>query len=252
MELGATPKLCAMPDADGMALWAAYRGNRDEAARQRLIRRYMEFAKMLAARMYARRTFMGLEFGDYLQFARVGLLEAVDRFDEESGVKFETFAAHRINGAILNGIVTYSDIQEQVAARRRVEAERLEGLHGAAPRSDDPAALFAYLADLAVGLAVGFALEGTGMVQDASAHVPAQPYGGLELRQLRARLKAMLAELPERQRKVLVWHYLEQRTFDEIGAALHVTRGRVSQLHKAALACLRERWRARDVVDWSF
>jgi len=237
--------------ADTPSLWQAYRRDGGEALRARLVARHLEFARMLAARMFARRTYGGLEFDDYLQFARVGLLEAVDRYDCEHGARFETFAAPRINGAILDGIASYSDLQEQVAARRRIEAERLDGLHGEAPDRADPAALFAYLADLAVGLAVGLALEGTGMVQEEGAASLAQPYDALELRQLRARLKETLAELPERQRKVLTWHYLEGRAFDEIAQALGVTRGRVSQLHKAAVAALRERWRGRNGIDWS-
>jgi RNA polymerase sigma factor for flagellar operon FliA len=248
--------LATVPDADTgvepAALWQAYRHGRDESLRQRLVARYLEFARMLAARMFARRTYGGLEFDDYLQFARVGLLEAVDRYDGTLGAKFETFAAHRINGAILNGIATYSEVQEQVAARRRIESERLDGLHGKSPDPSDPAALFAYLADLAVGLAVGLALEGTGMIQDSAATYGVQPYDGLELRQLRARLKEALASLPDRQRKVLSWHYLQQRPFEEIATALDLSRGRISQLHKEALTALRERWRARDAVDWSF
>jgi RNA polymerase sigma factor for flagellar operon FliA len=139
-----------------------------------------------------------------------------------------------------------------VAARRRIESERIEGLHGKTPDRSDPAGLFAYLADLAVGLAVGLALEGTGMIQDPSATYGVQPYDGIELRQLRALLREALAALPERQRKVLSWHYLEQRPFEEIATVLGLSRGRVSQLHKEALTSLRERWKARDVVDWSF
>jgi RNA polymerase sigma factor for flagellar operon FliA len=245
-----------MPDADAgvepAALWQAYRHGREESLRQRLVARYLEFARMLAARMFARRTYEGLEFDDYLQFARVGLLEAVDRYDGTLGAKFETFAAHRINGAILNGIATYSDMQEQVAARRRIESERIEALHGAMPVRSDPAAVFAYLADIAVGLAVGLALEGTGMIEEPSATYGVQPYDGIELRQLRTLLREALAGLPERQRRVLSWHYLEQRPFEEIATVLGLSRGRVSQLHKEALTSLRERWRARDVVDWSF
>jgi len=234
------------------ALWAAFGQARDEGLRQCLIGRYLAFARMLAARLYGRRTFRELEFDDYLQFARMGLMEAVDRFDAAQGARFETFAAHRINGAILNGIASYSDVQEQVAARRRVLVERLDGAEQKAPRGDDPAALFAYLADLAVGLAVGFALEGTGMVRDGDSAYADQAYHGVELRQLRASLTEMLAGLPERQRNVLRWHYLEQRGFDEITAYLGVSKSRVSQLHKEALATLRQQWRNRDVVDWSF
>jgi RNA polymerase sigma factor for flagellar operon FliA len=234
-------------------LWRQFRQARGEGVRGRLVSRYLEFARMLAARMYARRTYLELEFADYLQYARVGLLEAIDRYEEGHGAKFETFAAHRINGAILNGIASYSEVQEQVAARRRILSERLAGLHTDAPKRDDPAALFAYLAELAVGLAVGFALEGTGMVSDdsGSGYVD-QAYAGLELRQLRMRLKEMLAGLNERQRMVLSWHYLLQRPFDEIATELGVTKGRVSQLHKQALGELRERWRDKHRLDWSF
>lgn len=234
------------------SLWTAFVSGREEGLRQRLIGRYMEFARMLAARMYARRTFLELEFDDFLQYARLGLMEAVDRYDPGQGARFETFAALRINGAILSGIGSYSEVQEQVAARRRVLAERLDGILQPAPRRDDPAALFAHLADLAIGLAVGFALEGTGMVRDGDEPSVEQAYDGIEVRQLRARLREMLAGLGERQRKVLSWHYLEQRGFDEIAAHLGVSKSRVSQLHTEGLATLRRQWRLRDVVDWSF
>ena len=252
MDMAGMHALVPQGALDGAGLWPAYRATRDESVRARLVVQYMEFARMLAARMYGRRTYEGLEFDDYLQLARVGLLEAIDRYDPDGGAKFETFATRRINGAILNGIATYSELQEQVAARRRVEAERLDGLHGEAPRHGDAAALFAYLADLAVGLAVGFALEGTALVHDDSASSTSHPYDGLALKQMRTRLKEVLATLPDRQRKVLTWHYLEQRSFDEIGAALNVSRGRISQLHKQALDALRQQWGNRDTVDWSF
>ncbi|WEF32860.1 sigma-70 family RNA polymerase sigma factor [Pseudoduganella chitinolytica] len=250
--------LAMLPDSanakadEATALWAAFGHGRDESVRQQLVKHYLEFARMLAARLYARRTFRELEFDDYLQYARLGLMESVDRYDARQGARFETFAALRINGAILTGIASYSEVQEQVAARRKVLSDRLDGSLQAAPLRDDPAALFAHLADLAVGLALGFALEGTGMVRDADAAYVEQAYDGVEVRQLRARLKEMLAGLGERQRKVLSWHYLEQRGFDEIATHLGIGKSRVSQLHTEGLATLRRQWRLRDVVDWSF
>lgn len=241
--------------ADGAALallWAAYRAGGEPSVREQLVAHYLGFARIMAARVYAGRSYMELEFGDYLQFARLGLLEALDRYDSERGAKFETYAAPRIKGAILSGIASYSELQEQVAARKRIAAERLVALRGDAPDPGDPDALFGYLADLAVGLAVGFALEENGVRRSADASYADNSYAGVELRQLCDRVGALLQGLPQRQRQVLSWHYLQHMPFEEIAATLELSKGRVAQIHKEALAALRERLRGGGAIDYSF
>lgn len=243
---------------DAATLWRAYHGGAGDAARGALVAHYLEFARMMAARLYARRTYPELEFADYLQFARLGLLEAIDRYDAGRGARFETFAALRINGAILDGIRSYSDMQEQIAARKRIVGQRLDVLQAddeaprAVPDGRDADALFGYLAELAVGLAVGFALDGSGMVQSEEREYADNTYAGVELRQLRDRLLAALDSLPERQRLVLRYHYLQQVPFEQVAAMLALSKGRVAQLHREALACLRQRLRGDDALDYSF
>jgi RNA polymerase sigma factor for flagellar operon FliA len=212
---------------------------------------YMRFARVMAAKLYARRVYATLEFADYLQLATVGLIEAVDRFDPERGNKFETYAASRISGAILNGISVSSEIQEQIAARRRIVRERLAALQAAAPAAGDPAALFAQLADLAVGLAVGFALEDTGMYQGGDEHYVDQAYSGIELRQIKHRVADLVTGLPEQQKQVITGHYLQQQPFEQIALKLQLSRGRVSQIHKEALGKLRDALQARGITDVS-
>ena len=225
------------------ALWAEFGRDRTVEAYERLVAMHLPFARVMAAKLYAARTHREVEFDEYLQYARVGLMEAVNRFDSARGFKFQTYAASRITGAILNGMRSYSEIHEQVAARKRIVSERVASLEAGAPAvaPDEAGAVFARLAEIAIGLALGFALDDTGMVRDehAEPELTDQTYTGVELRQLKRRLRALVEALPERQRQVMSCHYLQQMPFEEIAARLELTRGRISQIHKEALARLR-------------
>jgi RNA polymerase sigma factor for flagellar operon FliA len=230
-------------------LWQDFVRARDPALRAQLAAAYLGFARVMAAKAYARRTCAGVEFADYLQYARVGLLEAIDRFEPERGNKFETYAAARITGAVLSGIESSSEIQQQVAARRRIMAQRLAALDEPGQEDGAPHAVFARLAELAIGLAVGFALEGSGMHRAEDAGYEDNGYRGLELRQLRAQVLALVDELPDRQRHVIHAHYLQNVEFAEIAASLALSRGRIAQLHKEALGSLRARLQHRGGID---
>jgi RNA polymerase sigma factor for flagellar operon FliA len=230
------------PDSVTDALWHRFVSDRDAAVRARLVTAYQGFARMLAAKAYARRVYTEMEFDDYLQYGTVGLIESIDRFEPARGIRFETFAATRITGAILNGIEASSEIQEQVAARRRVIGQRLGTLRDApaAPAPDSPAAVFASLAELAIGLAIGFVLEKSGMHMDAQAEFADNTYQAVELKQLQARVRAQVGALAPSQRRVIEGHYLQHLPFEEIARTIGVTRGRVAQLHKEALGNLRK------------
>jgi RNA polymerase sigma factor for flagellar operon FliA len=231
----------ATPMTDTDALWHSYVRERDAGVRERLVQAYQGLTRIMAAKVYARRVYTEMEFDDYLHYATVGLIESIDRFDPARGIRFETYASTRITGAILNGLESSSEIQEQVAARRRVIAQRLGSLKdaAAAPPADSPADVFGQLAELAIGLALGFVLEDSGMVMDEQAEYADNTYQAVELKQLQARVRAQLASLPANQQKVIEGHYLQYLPFEEIARNMGLTRGRIAQLHKEALANLR-------------
>lgn len=228
------------------ALWERLAAG-DRAARELLVRAYQPYARMHAARLYARRTLYDLEFDDYLQYAQVGLLEAIDRYRTGQGAKFETFASARVGGAILNGIAAASEIREQVAARQRIVAQRVAAL--GTPAADD---VFGQLAEMAIGLALGFVLEDSGMHSAPDGGYADNSYQGAALGQLRRTLEGALAQLAPLQRRVVQAHYLHGQPFSEIAAAHELSAGRVAQVHKEALAALRGLLRARQVVDISY
>lgn len=234
------------------ALWASYAGGQ-AAVREQLVQTYLPFARIMAARLFAARTHMQVEFDEYLQFARVGLMEAVDRYDPARGSKFETFAASRIRGAILSGMASYSEVHEQIAARKRLVGERLAALKDSGRATAEPAALFGYLAELAIGLAVGFALEDSGMYSnhEQPAHYADNSYAGVELKQLRARLKSLLEQLPGKHRQVVACHYLQRMAFEEVAERMQLSKGRVAQIHREALLKLRDALRGQPELNWS-
>jgi RNA polymerase sigma factor FliA len=104
------------------------------------------------------------------------------------------------------------------------------------------------LADLAVGLALGFALD-AGVDESEGPSTPDNAYVRVELMQLRRRIAELTERLPESERRVIVRHYFQQLPFDEIALGLGLTKGRVSQLHHAGLRRLRERLRELNGGD---
>ena len=249
--------------AEESQLWARWRGVRDLAAREELVARHLPYARTVAATYYGRRVHDEIEFGDYLQYARVGLLESLDRFDPAVGVQFKTFAARRMHGAILDGIERLTEKQQQIAVRQRLRRDRVDSL-ARAPASEPTAVtsrhegedLFRYLADVGIGLAICRLLEGTGMVDNTSVSVEARgveaQYAPVEMAQLQRRLLQFVDGLGVQQRTVIRYHYLQEHSFEDIAAMLSLTRGRISQIHRQALMNLRARLSPDAVCDVSW
>jgi RNA polymerase sigma factor FliA len=261
-------------DLDTAPLWDRWRQGADAAAREQLICHHLPYARMVAATVFARRTHSDVEFEDYLQLARVGLVEAVDRFDPSQGAQFKTFAAKRVQGAVLNGLVRLTEKNQQISIKMRLRQERLEAAKEAADdagganthetaagRSStrDADKLFRYLAEVGIGLALGILLEDTGMVDADSfggdTHAPSPEvsyFRKTEVQQLRTVLHGLVDQLSEQQKRVIRHHYLQDVPFDEIAGAMGVTRGRISQLHRQGLLRLRELLSndARCDVSW--
>lgn len=233
--------------ADEAALWQRLRAGADPQAREALLARHLPYARVVAATYYRRRFHDEIEFGDYLQYASLGMLEALERFDPGRGAQFRTFAARRMHGAILDGIERQSEKQQQIAARQRLRAQRLEAARESAADQLGVAGilrgpqLLQYVAEVGVGLALAWLLDGSGMLTAAEPAETVPFYRHAELRELRQRLLRGIEELPSQERTVVRCHYLQEMPFEAVATMLQLTRGRISQIHKQALARLRER-----------
>jgi len=254
----------AGPGNDELALWRAWIDQRDPAAREKLLSLHLPYARIVAATFYARRTHDEVEFDDYHQLATVGLLESFDRYDPSMGAQFRTFAARRMQGSILNGLVRLTEKNQQIAIQGELRRERVKAAKAAAlekidpdlaaqegaalpSKATDPAQfLFSFLAEVGMSLALGVMLEGTGMIDAESFESDASEVSAevsyfqkTETQRLQQTLAGLLKRLTEQERTVIRYHYLQDTPFDEIGKMLGVKRSRVSQIHQQALRSLR-------------
>ncbi|WP_354534763.1 sigma-70 family RNA polymerase sigma factor [Ralstonia sp. 1138] len=229
----------AWSPANEAVLWEQLRSHGNVTARDALVERYLPYAKAQAASLYAKRTHDAFEFAEYLQFAVVGLMEALERFDPAHGAQFKTFATPRIVGAVLSGLERLSDQQQQIGLRRRLAAERAASLASEPPSDGTAEKLLRELGEIGVGIALGILLEGTGMMASDDEALPDNAYSKIELRQLCRQIWNLAQQLTPREQDVIRLHYQQQMPFEDVAAQLGLTKGRVSQLHKQGLQRLR-------------
>lgn len=239
--------LAPQADDDEEELWRALAGATRQKARERLFSTYEPFVRRVALRWFRRRGGREIDFGDVYQLACEGLLSAIDRFDvAHSPRAFRAYAGRGIEGCITSGMARMTELRDQRSTQARVRSERLRSLRAQQPTDKAGEALDA-LAELAVGLALGFMLEDSGLPL-AQADVPApgpSAYESAAWAELVVRLEQALDTLPERERQILHHHYKLGVGFDALATMLGVSKGRISQLHRSALLCLRRRLGAR-------
>lgn len=258
-------------DASQTELWHRWRSNGDLEARECLTSDFLPYARVVAAMSYAKRTHDDIDFDEYLQLACIGLVEAVDRFDPTFGVKFQTYACKRMQGAILSGLERLTEKNQQISVLKRLRKERLESLKdeqdldaSALVRGDSRSIqsrndLFSCLANVGVALALGVLLEGTGMVnvevssEEATHLTPEVSYfRKSELIQLSRLLSDLLLRLSPQEQAVIRYHYLQEIPFDEIATMFVMSKARVSQLHRMGIKKLRELLACKTSCDVLF
>jgi RNA polymerase sigma factor for flagellar operon FliA len=240
-----------MSEDDESALWKSYVASRDDSIRKRLVDAKLPFARVIAGKVYAGRHHDEFEFDEYLQFAVVGLMESIDRFDPDRGAHFGTYAGRRIIGAILSGLEKLSEKQQQISFRHKIVNERVASLQPTI-KPESLEQLFSCLADVGFGLALSYLLDGSGMIDVGERSAVASQYDRLEMKQLQQRIRGLLTRLPDMEQRVIRYHYLQDMPFHEIAARCVLTKGRISQLHRNGLALLGEEIRQirRCDVAW--
>lgn len=231
---------------DERALWDACRDGQSSSeqasrARELLFSRHLPVARRIAWRFMRDDQKTPLEFTELLQLASLGLLEAIDRFKPELGVPFRYYCTRRVAGAIMEGISRLSEVNHQITTRRRIERERLRSIRedAAAPQTLD--GKLALIGDIAAELAIGLMLEDSVMFLADERDTAKDAYETLAWKQAIQHMLGILESLPERERGVIRHHYLEGMPFEQIARLQGLSKGRISQIHKAAIALLRKR-----------
>jgi RNA polymerase sigma factor for flagellar operon FliA len=246
-------------DADLQMQWTRWLNRRNTAARDHLIVHYSPLVKFVAGRVGAGLP-SSVDPGDLVSSGVFGLIDAIERFDPERGVKFETFAVPRIRGAVYDGLRKLDWVPRSIRSRARsVEKaiSELEHKEGRAPTDEELAAHLHISTDELTRWLAAIASTTVGPLDRAiaSGAEPAaldgpgsgSPSAVVEDHELGQIMRAEIKKLPDREKLVLSLYYDEGLTLAEIGQVLGVTESRVSQIHTKSVLHLRSRLSAAGV-----
>ena len=214
----------------------------------------LPFVQALARRMAASMP-NSIDVGDLVQDGVLGLIDAAHRFDEERGIKFETFAERRVRGAMIDALRRDAWPRGVRRQRRELDAARetLRRELGHEPSLADLAAKVGYdekrlnrtivrinTIESTSPLATGERFTESSLPSVLAPAAPDAPDAIYEKTEIRERVRGAIRLLPWRERKLIGLYYYGEVTMKQIGAEISVNESRVSQLHARAIRRLRD------------
>jgi len=249
-------------DADTDALWAHYRADRSDATRNALVEAYQDLVGRIVRR-FAMRLPRTVERGDLQTAGNVGLIRAVEGFDDTRGVRFESYCELRVKGALLDELRSQDwlprpwrqRIEQQKRATQNLTAEL-----GRPPADEEVAEV------LEISLEEYQQIYGTGLpmappgsmpdsegdddpipsvdaVEDQCVEAPGEKLTRDEL------LHLVAQKLTEQEYRIVYLKYWEELPMREIGQLTGLSESRVCKIHTRLIERLRDRFRVDVAVD---
>ena len=228
-------------------LWQEYIKTKDINMRNTLVEKYIPLVKIVAGRL-------GLSLpsyvdkDDFLSMGFFGLIQSIERFDPDRGVKFETFATVRIRGAILDALRVQDWIPTSIRQKVKQYQTTIRFLEDKLGRSatDKEIAdelslseeqLSQFLSEIQIATVIP--LEDFSKAEESG--FPGQnnysdDYDKSETKEV---LAQSIDKLPEKERLVMSLYYYEELTLKEISVIMNLSEARISQLHTKAIFRLR-------------
>ena len=242
-----------MKAVDKQKLWETYRKSPTPEMREQIILEYAPLVKVVAGRLSM---YLGynVEYEDLVSYGIFGLIDAIDKFDMQKDVEFETYASLRIRGAILDQIRKMDWIPRTVRQKQKKIDEAIRNIEMRTGKNatDEQVAgelgleqeeLTEWQSRLKITNVISlneFLEQGQEPVMDArgNSHF-SQPEDVVSESELKQVLEEALEVLTEKEKKVILLYYYEDLTLKEISKVLEVSESRVSQLHTKALLKMR-------------
>jgi RNA polymerase sigma factor for flagellar operon FliA len=240
-------------------LWRRFVKNRDTATRNTLVEHYLPLVHYHAERIKTSSNLPNVvDINDLISAGIVGLIEAIGKFDPGRQIKFETFCAQRVRGAMFDYLRRCDWVPRQIrskahklAARRNTLASKLERPPSESEMAEELGMNIEEYLSLAESLCIkdqvsieGYQVDASRydcvlqmeMAADTRTQHPLTNLQRLELRQAAER------GLSEKEKTVLIMYYYDQLTMKEIGSVLGISESRVCQIHSQLLKFLRRKF----------
>ncbi|NLD93414.1 MAG: FliA/WhiG family RNA polymerase sigma factor [Fibrobacter sp.] len=239
-------------------LWREYKETDSKIAKDKLLVEYAHLVKYITNRL-AINLPKSVDRNDLTSAGVLGLIKAVETFEPERGFKFETYAGHKIRGAILDELRALDWVPRSVRQKSRELQKvfaKLENELGRAPYDDEVCESMnitiqeyeEMLAEVTPTTIISLeeAMPDRGSdskelriidtIEDPGSDNPLKELGFAEVKEI---LKDAIMNLPEKEKLVVALYHYEELTLKEIGVVLDITESRVSQIHSKAILKLR-------------
>ena len=262
-EIGTVPLLSAEEEYE----LAKRKAEGDEDAKQRLIEANLRLVVSIAKRYTGR----GMSFLDLVQEGNLGLIKGVEKFDPEKGFKLSTYATWWIRQSVTRALADQArtirvpvhmveTINKMSKMQRKLTLElgyepSVKELAEHLDMSEEKVQEIMQIAREPASLETPIGEEDDSNLGDfvADANV-VSPEGNVESVMLREHIDALLGDLKERERQVILLRFgLEvghPRTLEEVGKEFNVTRERIRQIEAKALRKLRNPVRSKRIRDF--
>lgn len=243
-----------------MELWEDYKRVGSNEARDKLIVHYSPLVKYVAGRVSTGLP-ANIEQADLVSYGIFGLIDAIDKFELDRGIKFETYAISRIKGAIIDELRAIDWVPRSVRFKAREVERALSKLESQLRRTPSDKEIademgistndlrniysqvsFVSLVALDEFMSAGSDKGDRVSLLDTLEDVGAEdPVSAFEVEEMKTILAGAINRLSEREKLVVTLYYYEGMTLNEIGRVLGVTESRVCQMHTKAVMQLRTR-----------
>ena len=240
---------------DLVGVWIEYKNTGDEALRNMLMEAYLKLVRFNAERVYAKLP-NEVDMDDLISAGIFGLMDTIDQFKFEANVKFETFCARRIQGAMLDELRSMDWVPRLVRNRSHKLESASKSLEVELGRQPTPEELAAKMdVDMEEFEKIFKDSQATGVVSlnrkwyETDSNKDVREIDVLEdrktnnpLREIQRKdLKELMSKgLSRAERLIVTLYYFEEMTMKEIGATLDLSESRVSQMHSSIIARLRQ------------
>lgn len=234
------------------AVWQAYAKNKSPALKEKLILHYAPLVKYVAGRLLVH-IGQHVEYDDLCGYGIFGLIDAIDKFDNAKGVKFETYASLRIRGAIIDHIRRMDWVPRTLRQKNKQMEQaftQLEETLGRTPTDEELAEKLNLSLEETQNLMKKSSVLTLVSLDDFMEQNYESSFSSLVANRVdspeeqteRQERKEMLAEaiakLSEKEKLVVTLYYFEDLTLKEISSIMKVSESRVSQIHTKAITRL--------------